>query len=74
MLEMCLTFIDSKKVTTNEFNNNLNSIASNLNKEISDATMVGSKMKSLKNYQALPNISSIFINDCNHLVILEIIS
>ena len=71
--------IDNKKVIdrrviANEFNKYFNSIASNLNEQISDSPMSDSKFKSFEDFLAPSNRSSIFLNDCTHLEILEIIS
>ena len=71
--------IDNKKiidrrVIANEFNKYFNSIASNLNNQISDSSLASSEFQSFEDYLMPSNRDSIFLNDCMHLQIMEIIS
>ena len=71
--------IDNKKITdrrviANEFNKYFNSIASNLNDQISESSLAGSEFKSFEDYLMPSNSNSIFLNDCTHLEIMKIVS
>ena len=58
----------------NEFNKYFNSIASNLNEQLTDMPLSDSQFKNFEDFLMPANRNSIFLNDCTHLEILEIIS
>ena len=66
--------ITNRRVISNEFNKYFNSIASNLNDSLIDQQVTDSQFVSFEQFLGPKSESSIFLEDCSHDEIMEIIS